>query len=80
VPIRVLGTSTTLRSDKEKARRTGGGRHCGPQKRPTLRPLRKLAGMCKNPQVGTDRPAVAERMADVATAVARRAVAVSEDV
>jgi len=36
--------------------------------------------MCKNPQVGTDRPAVAERMADVATAVARRAVAVSEDV
>ena len=36
--------------------------------------------MCKNPQVDTDRPAVAELMADVAAAVARRAAAVSEDV
>ena len=51
-----------------------------PQKRPALRPLRKLAGMCKNPQVDTDRPAVAELMADVAAAVGRRAAAVSEDV
>ena len=36
--------------------------------------------MCKNPQVDTDRPVVAELMADVAAAVARRAAAVSEDV
>ena len=36
--------------------------------------------MCKNPQVDTDRPAVAELMADAAAAVARRAAAVSEDV
>jgi hypothetical protein len=36
--------------------------------------------MCKNPQVDTDRPAVAELMADVAAAVARRAAAVHEDV
>src|SRR6266700_1819061 len=36
--------------------------------------------MCKNPQVDTDRPAVAELMAGVAAAVARRAAAVYEDV
>ena len=36
--------------------------------------------MCKNPQVETNRPAVAELMADVAAAVARRGAAVSEDV
>jgi DNA-binding PucR family transcriptional regulator len=36
--------------------------------------------MCKNPQVDTDRPAVAELMADAAAAVARRAAAVSADV
>jgi hypothetical protein len=36
--------------------------------------------MCKNPQVEIDRPAVAELMADVAAAVARRGAAVSEDV
>jgi len=36
--------------------------------------------MCKNPRVDTDRPAVAELMADVAAAVARRAASVSEDV
>ena len=39
-----------------------------------------LAGMCKNPQVDIDGPAVAELMADVAAAVSRRAAAVSEDV
>src|SRR2546430_17449058 len=38
------------------------------------------AGMCKNPQVDMDGPAVAELMADVAAAVSRRAAAVSEDV
>jgi DNA-binding PucR family transcriptional regulator len=36
--------------------------------------------MCKNPQVDIDRPAVAELMANVAAAVARRGAAVSEDV
>ncbi len=36
--------------------------------------------MCKNPQVDTDRPTVAELMADAAAAVARRAARVSEDV
>jgi DNA-binding PucR family transcriptional regulator len=36
--------------------------------------------MCKNPQVDMDRPAVVELMADVAAAVARRHVAVYEDV
>ena len=36
--------------------------------------------MCKNPQVDTDRPTVAELMADAAAAVARRAAVVSEDV
>jgi hypothetical protein len=36
--------------------------------------------MCNNPQVDRDRPAVAELMADVAAAVARRAAAVYEDV
>ena len=43
-------------------------------------PLGMLAGMCKNPQVDIDGPAVAELMADVAAAVSRRAAAVSEDV
>jgi len=36
--------------------------------------------MCKNPQVDIDDAAVAELMADVASAVSRRAAAVSEDV
>jgi DNA-binding PucR family transcriptional regulator len=36
--------------------------------------------MCKNPRMEIDRPAVAELMADVAAAVARRADAVSGDV
>ena len=36
--------------------------------------------MYKNPQVEIDRPAVAELMADVATAVAGRGAAVSQDV
>ena len=44
------------------------------------RPLGMLAGMCKNPQVDMDGPAVAELVADVAAAVSRRAAAVSEDV
>jgi len=39
-----------------------------------------LAGMCKNPQVDIDGPAVTELMADVAAAVSRRTAAVSEDV
>ncbi len=39
-----------------------------------------LAGMCKNPQVDIDGPAVAGLMADVASAVSRRAAVVSEDV
>ena len=39
-----------------------------------------LAGVCKNPQVDMDGPAVAELVADVAAAVSRRAAAVSEDV
>ncbi len=43
-------------------------------------PLGMLAGMCKNPQVDIDGPAVAELVADVAAAVSRRAAAVSEDV
>ncbi len=37
-------------------------------------------GMCKNPRVDMDGPAVAELVADVAAAVSRRAAAVSEDV
>src|SRR5580693_3969995 len=37
-------------------------------------------GVCKNPQVDIDAPAVAELMAGVAAAVSRRAAAVSEDV
>src|SRR6201985_2106348 len=36
-----------------------------------------IAGMCKNPQVDMDGPAVAELVADVATAVSRRAAEVS---
>src|SRR6266480_3387455 len=43
-------------------------------------PLGRCSGMCKNLQVETDRPAVAELMADAAAAVARRGAAVSEDV
>jgi DNA-binding PucR family transcriptional regulator len=39
-----------------------------------------LAGVCKNPQVDTNGPAVAELVADVAAAVSRRAAVVSEDV
>jgi DNA-binding PucR family transcriptional regulator len=39
-----------------------------------------VSGMCKNPQVDTDRPAVAGVMAAAAAAVARRAAAVHEDV
>src|SRR6266700_1080192 len=39
-----------------------------------------LAGVCKNPQVDIDGPAVVELLADVAAAVSRRAAAVSEDV
>ena len=42
-----------------------------------LPPLGMLTGMCKNPHVDMDGPAVAERVADVAAAVARRAAAVS---
>jgi len=44
------------------------------------RPLGIRTGMCKNPQVDTDGPAVAELVSDVAAAVSRRAAAVSEDV
>ncbi len=39
-----------------------------------------LAGVCKNPQVDMDSPAVAELLAGVAAAVSRRVAAVSEDV
>jgi len=39
-----------------------------------------IAGMCKNPQVDMDGPAVAELVADVATAVSRRTAAVSGQV
>jgi len=39
-----------------------------------------LAGMSHNPRMGTDGPVVTELMADVATAVSRRAAAVSKDV
>ena len=39
-----------------------------------------VAGMCKNPQVDIEGPAVAELMADVAAAVSRRVGAVSQDV
>ncbi len=45
-----------------------------------LPPLGMLTGMCKNPHVDMDGPAVAERVADVAAAVSRRAAAVSGDV
>ena len=38
------------------------------------------AGMCKNPQVDMDGPAVSELIADVAAAVSGRAAAVSENV
>jgi hypothetical protein len=43
-------------------------------------PVTLLPPVCKNPQVDMDRPAVAEMMADVAAAVARRVAAVYEDV
>src|SRR5690348_13808047 len=39
-----------------------------------------VSGVCKNPQVDTDGPAVIALMADVAAAVSRRVAAVSEDV
>jgi len=39
-----------------------------------------IAGMCKNPQVDMDGPAVAELVAGVATAVSRRTAAVSGQV
>src|SRR5258707_500483 len=39
-----------------------------------------LAGMCKNPQVYMDGPAVAELVADVAAAVSQRVAAVSAEV
>ena len=42
--------------------------------------LGMLAGMCKNPQVDIDGPAVAGLVADVAAAASRRAAVVSEDV
>ena len=41
---------------------------------------RMLGGVCKNPQVDMDSPAVAELVADVAAAVSRGVAAVSEDV
>src|SRR5262249_17110610 len=47
---------------------------------PSCAARRTLAGICKNPRVDTDGPEVAELMADVATAVSRRAAAVSDDV
>jgi hypothetical protein len=43
-------------------------------------PVDMLAGMRNNPRMGTDGPVVTELMADVATAVSRRAAAVSKDV
>ncbi len=43
-------------------------------------PLGRCSGICKNPQVEIDRPAVADLVADVAAAVARRGAAVSKDV
>ena len=42
--------------------------------------LPKLARLCKNPQVDTDGPGVAELMARVAVTVSRQAAAVSENV
>ena len=39
---------------------------------------RMIAGMCKNPQVDMDGPAVAELVADVAAAVSRQVAAVSD--
>jgi len=42
--------------------------------------LGMLAGMCKNPQMDVDGPAVAGLVADVAAAASRRAAVVSEDV
>ena len=39
-----------------------------------------LGGVCKNPQVDIDSPAVAELVADVAAAVSRRVAAVSDEV
>jgi adenylate kinase family enzyme len=48
--------------------------------RPVSLPLRNLAGVCENPQVDMDRPAVAELMSEVAAAVTRRVAVVREDV
>ncbi len=48
--------------------------------RPVSLPLRNLAGVCENPQVDMDRPAVAELMSEVAAAVTRRVDVVREDV
>jgi adenylate kinase family enzyme len=48
--------------------------------RPVSLPLRNLAGVCENPQVDLDRPAVAELMSEVAAAVTRRVAVVREDV
>jgi hypothetical protein len=42
--------------------------------------LGRCSGMCKNPRVEMDRPAVAELVADVAAAVAGRGAVVSRDV
>jgi PucR C-terminal helix-turn-helix domain/GGDEF-like domain len=55
------------------------GVHTGEGARCQL-PRRLRAGLCKDPQVATDSPAVAELVAEVATAVGRQAAAVSEDV
>ncbi|HEX4396201.1 MAG TPA: adenylate kinase [Trebonia sp.] len=48
--------------------------------RPVSLPLRNLAGVCENPQVDMDRPAVAELMSEAAAAVTRRVAVVREDV
>ena len=47
---------------------------------PVSLPLRNPAGVCENPQVDMDRPAVAELMSEVAAAVTRRVAVVREDV
>ena len=47
---------------------------------PVSLPLRNLTGVCENPQVDMDRPAVAELMSEVAAAVTRRVAVVREDV
>ena len=40
----------------------------------------KIAGMCENAHVDMNRPAVAELMADVSAALARRVNALCEDI